>query len=141
MIGRKPLPPEQLIALLEAAIRDAPPFVYQEKLTDSDIRWLGRADALLEASGAITALVNFRAARQSLGHYRHSRNQLLIPLHDAYSKMELLVPAALQGAFIPGGDTWNGYAAIVKIMQIECDDLLVVDPYEDQRAIGTPFVG
>lgn len=129
MIGRKPLPPEQLIALLEAAIRDAPPFVYQEELTDSDIRWLGRADALLEASGAIPALVSFRTARQSLGGYGHSRNQLLIPLHDAYSKLELLVPAALQGAFIPGGDTWNGYAAIVKIMQIECDDLLVVDPY------------
>jgi hypothetical protein len=43
--------------------------------------------------------------------------------------MELLVPAALQGVFIPGGDTWDGYAAIVKIMQLECDDLLIVDPY------------
>ena len=42
--------------------------------------------------------------------------------------MELLVPAA-QGAFIAGGDTWNGYAAIVKIIQRECNDLLIVDPY------------
>lgn len=126
---RNKLPPEQMLALLEAAIRDAPLFVYQEKLSDSDVRWLGRADALLEASGAMAALISFRAARQSLGTYTHSRDNLLIPLHDAYSRIELLVPTALQGAFIPGGDTWNGYAAIVKIMQTECDDLLIVDPY------------
>jgi hypothetical protein len=129
MIRNKTPPPEQLLALLEAAIREAPPFVYQEELTDSDMRWLGRADALLEASGGVPALVSFRTARHSLGGYNHSREKLLIPLHDAYSRMELFVPAALQGAFIPGGDTWNGYAAIVKIMQLECDDLLVVDPY------------
>lgn len=129
MISSKTPPPEQLIGLLEAAIRDAPPLVYQEKLTDSDIRWLGRADALLEASGCLSALVSFRTARQSLGGYSHSRDNLLIPLHDAYSRMELLVPTSLQGAFIPGGSTWNGYAALVKIFQTECDDLLVVDPY------------
>ena len=58
-----------------------------------------------------------------------NNQSLLIPLYDAFSSMELLVPAAMQGAFIAGGDTWNGYAAIVKIFQTECDDLLVIDPY------------
>ena len=129
MIGRKSPPPEQLLALLETAIREAPAFDYHTALTDTDIRWLGRVDALLEATGAIIALVNFRTARQNLGTYTHSRNDLLIPLHDAYSRMELLVPTSMQGAFIPGGDTWNGYAAIIRIFQKECRDLLVVDPY------------
>lgn len=129
MIGPKSLPPEQLLALLEAAISDAPEFPYNGKLTDTDIRWLGRADALLDASGGVAALISFRTARQSLGTYTHNRDNLLIPLHDAYSRMELRVPAALQGAFIPGGDTWNGYAALVKIFQRDCDDLLIVDPY------------
>ncbi len=67
MIGSKSPPPEQLLALLEAAIRDAPPFVYQASLTDVDRKWLGRADALIEASGAMLALVAFRVARDSLG--------------------------------------------------------------------------
>ncbi|WP_144062048.1 hypothetical protein [Sphingomonas sp. MM-1] len=129
MIGRKSPPPEQLLALLEATIRDAPQFTYQEDLANNDRAWLGRADALIEASGAIPALVSFRTAREALGSYSHSRDKLLIPLHDAYSRVELSAPAALKGAFIPGGDTWNGYAALVSIMQTECDDLLIVDPY------------
>jgi hypothetical protein len=128
MFGQKAPSPEQLLALLEATIRDAPQFD-QQPLTDADMRWLGKADALLEASGAPMAIVSFRAARQALGSYRHSRSRLLIPLYDAYSQIELLAPPSAQGAFIPGGDTWNGYAALVRIMQTECDDLLIVDPY------------
>lgn len=129
MVSKNTISPEQLLALLEAVIRDAPPLDYQQSLTEADIRWLGKADALLEASKSISALAAFRAARARLGGYSHSRNDLLIPLYDAFSRIELLVPAAQQGAFIPGGDTWNGYAALVKIMQTECDDLLIVDPY------------
>jgi hypothetical protein len=129
MVLSKAPPPEQLLALLEAVIRDAPAFPYQGTLSDQDRRWLGKADALLEASGAIPALFRFRTARQGLGSYTHSRDNLLIPLHDAYSRIELMAPAALQGAFIPGGDTWNGYAALVRLFQRDCDNLLVVDPY------------
>lgn len=129
MIGLKSPPAEQLLALLEAAIRDAPPLIYQQPLTSADMGWLGRADALIEASGAIPALIGFRTARSALGTISHDRDNLLIPLYDAYSRVELMVPAASKGAFIPGGDTWNGYAALVRVMQTECDDLLIVDPY------------
>lgn len=121
--------PEQLLALLQAAIEGAPAFRYGETLTDEELRWLGRADALLEAAGAMTASINFRVARGQLGGYSHSRSNLLIPLHDAYSKIELMAPAAAQGSFIAGGDTWNGYASLVRLMQRDCDDLLIVDPY------------
>ncbi|MGB4828414.1 MAG: hypothetical protein WBP18_14300, partial [Paracoccaceae bacterium] len=43
--------------------------------------------------------------------------------------LELQVPASLQGAFIPPGETWNGYAALVRLVQTECESLLIVDPY------------
>lgn len=121
--------PEQLLALLEALIRETPTFKYQEPLSEDDLRWLGRANALLEASGATPALVSFRVARQGLGSFTHDRSALLIPLHDAYYRAELMAPAASQGGFIPAGDTWKGYAAIVKLVQRDCDELLVVDPY------------
>ena len=121
--------PEQLLALLEAVIRDAPAFEYQQPLSEAERRWLGRAEAIIEASGSMPALVEFRIARQNLGSYSHSRNKLLLPLHTAYGRVELHAPVAARGAFIPAGDTWNGYAALVKLIQNECDDLLVVDPY------------
>ena len=129
----RPVPPspDQLLALLEATIKAAPTLKYQATLSDDDLRWLGRAEALIEASGAVPALLDFRNARGNLGRYTHNREELLMPLHSAYSRVELTVPAASQGAFIAGGDTWNGYAALVRLFQQECDDLLVVDPYLD----------
>ncbi|ADL00034.1 hypothetical protein Bresu_0719 [Brevundimonas subvibrioides ATCC 15264] len=123
------LPPAQLLALLQSAIEEAPPFEYQTALTNEEIRWLGRADALLDAANATPAIVAFRMARTALGSYSHSRANLLIPLHDAYSRMELLAPTSMRGSFIAGGDTWNGYAALVRLMQTDCDNMLVVDPY------------
>lgn len=129
MTGKNTHSPEQLLALLEAAIRDAPAFVYQEPLTEKEVRWLGRADALLEASGAIPATIKFRVARDNLGSYLHDRNSLLIPLYDALSRVELRAPLSLQGAFIPPGDTWNGYASLVKIVETASDDIIIVDPY------------
>lgn len=122
--------PEQLLALLQAAIEQAPVFEYQMPLTDEEVRWLGRVDALLDVSGPISAIVSFRSVRQKIGiHNLFSRTDLLIPLHDAYSRMELKVPASMQGSFIAGGDTWNGYAALVRLMQNDCDDLFIIDPY------------
>ena len=131
-MNRPPAPsPEQLLALLEDTIKSAPAFPYQGGLSADDLKWLGRADALLEASDAVSALVHFRAARSAINSYSHSRENLLIPLYDAFSRMELSVPSANKGAFIPGGDTWNGYAALVAIFQKECDEIFVVDPYLD----------
>ncbi len=124
-----PPTPEQLLALLENVIRDAPNFEFEGSLTDQDLRWLGKADALLDASGSMAALVKFRSARQNINTYAHSRSNLLQPLHDAYSKIELTSPLNSQGSFIAGGDTWNGYAALVRIFQRDCESILIVDPY------------
>jgi hypothetical protein len=129
MISKPNPSPLQLLSLLQDAIRDAPALEYQVPLTETDRKWLGRVDATLDASGHVNASVNFRSARNQLDSYQHSRDAVLMPLYDVYSRMELLVPESMQGAFIPPGDTWNGYAAIVKLLQTECDDILIVDPY------------
>jgi len=42
-----------------------------------------------------------------------------------------MLPNAAQGAFIPGGSDWNGFAALAKIIQPHCDNQLLVDPYLD----------
>lgn len=123
------LTPELLLALLEAVIKEAPALEYEARLSETDLRWLARAEALLEASGAMTALMDFRSARRALGTYSHSVAAVLAPLHNAYCRTELKAPVAARGAFIPAGDTWNGYAALVKLIQTGCDDLLLVDPF------------
>jgi hypothetical protein len=122
--------PEQLLALLQATIREAPPLVYNEQRSEAELRWLGRAEAILASYPEMgRASVAFRIARSALNTLVHDRSNLLQPLYDALSMLELQVPAALQGAFIPAGDAWNGYAALVKLVQSPCDRLLIVDPY------------
>ncbi|MDB5663548.1 hypothetical protein [Cypionkella sp.] len=122
--------PEQLLALLQGSLRDIPTFGFNEvDLSDGSQRWLGRVDSILEASGKILASISFRVARDNIGSPRFKRDQLLQPLYDVLSDLELRVPAALQGSFIPPGDTWNGYAALVQLVQRDCTSLLIVDPY------------
>jgi hypothetical protein len=120
---------EQLLALLQAAIRDAPPLSYDQPRSETELRWLGRVDAILSAAGNYRASLDFRMSRGTIGTIIFDRNKLLQPLYDVASELELIVPGALQGAFIPPGDAWNGYAALVRLMQNECDTLLIVDPY------------
>ena len=121
--------PEQILALLKAAITDAPMFGYLESRTEEQLRWVARVDALLKFAGNIRASVAFDLAKLAIGSSNFDEGKLLQPLYDAYYLTELSVPSALQGAFIPPGDTWNGYAALVRILQDECDSLLIVDPY------------
>lgn len=129
MRNRRSVSDEELLALLEAAIMEAPEFLYGATLGDSELRWLGRAEALIEASDDIPSTVDFRFARKSIGSYKHSRSALLAPLHAAYARIELRAPKALRGAFIPAGDTWNGFAAIVNVLRNGAEDIFVVDPY------------
>ena len=121
--------PEQLLALVQAAIREAPTFGIGAAVNENQLRWLGRVDSLLAASGNSYAVKSFQAARRYVGTLALDRSVLLLPLYDVLSALELQVPSSLQGAFIPPGDTWNGYASLVKLVQTECDSLLIVDPY------------
>lgn len=57
------------------------------------------------------------------------RAELPQPLYNLFNDLELRMPAALQGAIIPPGESWNDYAALVRLLQNECDHLLIVDPH------------
>lgn len=128
------LPPEQLRALLEQAISSAPTLEFDKTRTIDEERWLSRAETLVEASGSVPDLLNFRVARGKLGTYHHSMSEIMGPLLNAFERVELYAPASGQGRFIPPGETWNGYAALVKVIQPPCTDLLIVDPYLDGGA-------
>lgn len=126
---------EQLLAILSALIREAPPFEYGAGRNVDDNAWLGRAEAVLDAAGNVAALIPFRTARDNLYSMRHDRNDLMVPLQFAYHRLELLMPAGAQGAFIPGDSSWNGFAALAKVLQPPCDEHFLVDPYLDASAV------
>lgn len=121
--------PEQLLSLLTDLLRDAPEFAYEAPITDKEMRWLGRAEAILAACNLLVDGGSFRSARRSLNTYSHSKSELLQPLYNAISHLELKVPSSMQGAFIPPGDTWNGYSALIKLVQVNCNQIFIVDPY------------
>ena len=128
------IPPEQLRALLEQTIRAAPALTPTVPLSEDDERWLAKAEALVEASGSLNDQLDFSMARRKLGTLAQSRTHIMGPLLKAFERVELHAPATGQGRFIPPGETWNGYAALVKIIQPPCTDILIVDPYLDGSA-------
>jgi hypothetical protein len=90
---------------------------------------LARAEAVIEAGNRVSDIVAFQTARSSIGTYSHSRTKILAPLLNTLERLELYAPTTGQGRFVPSGETWKGYAALVKIIQPACTDLLIVDPY------------
>ena len=120
---------EQMLALLADLIRTVPTFSHDKSVTPGDMRWLGRAAAALDASGATHALVAFRIEREKIGGIYFSQTKLVTPLHDAYARLELQSPAALQGAFIPPGESFMGFSALVRVVKSAERSLLLIDPY------------
>lgn len=123
--------PEELLALLAEAIRTVPMFDRFDDVTDDDLRWLARTHAILTASKNLKALTAYELARNSVGYSNFNKSKLMLALQDAYAHLELLIPLTLQGAFIPPGEAFNGYVALVRIVKSASKDLLLVDPYVD----------
>lgn len=132
---RNTITPEQLLSMLQALIRETPAFAENIPIGEAEIRWLGRVDALLASTGSVRPSIDFRIARSNIGTVLHSKHALLQPIYDALSGLELLVPPELQGAFIHAGNTWEGYAALVNIVQRESNSVFIVDPYVSSSVV------
>lgn len=119
------------MATFQQLVQSAPRFEYEVDLTEEDLRWLARAEAAITATKNLIHLVDFRSAKGNINTYSHSRDKLISPLLSSYYILELETPEAVQDHFIPPGDAWNGYAALVKIVQKASNSLLLVDQYMD----------
>ena len=134
MIQNSKIPADQLRAYLADLIATAPLFATTESLTEEESRWLARSEAVLSEVDSIKLTIDFRVARGNLLTSFQSREELLHPVLTAFYRMELASPVETQGIFIPAGDTWGGYAALVKVLGDRCKSILVVDPYLDGHA-------
>ena len=109
------------------------------------LKWLGDADALVVELGDIGLAATFRAAvEQGLPMedllYRESfASKVASYVYRALAIAEKRAPATAQGAFIPAGNVFDVMAAIGKVLNPATAEVLIVDPYMDEKAL-TDFV-
>ena len=125
---------EKLRAQLEHVIATAPPLEYDAPRTIEETRWLAKAEALVSTAGTIADTSDFRLARGKLDTYAHNPLEVLRPVMTAYYRIESMCPPSAQGVFIPQGDEWGGFAALVSLLSTERRTVLIVDPYLDANA-------
>jgi hypothetical protein len=99
--------------------------------------WIGRAAALIEATGDVADAVAFNMASQSLVGILRSENALRMTtiLYKALAKAELKASPAMRGTFIAAGNPFDAIAAIGRVLSSASTDVLLVDPYADANAL------
>jgi hypothetical protein len=133
---------EELYRHLGRLIEAAPKFSAQGKLSPEEMRWLGRARALILEGGDLNSRYRFETfARDMHSAMRLEALQWIMSLlYEELAAAELKAPASAQGAFIPASNRFDAFAAISKILQASKTDLLIVDPYLDETIL-TEFGG
>jgi hypothetical protein len=114
------------------------PDLTQERLSVDTLRWLGRAHALVYALGDTADALKIKMATDNLGN-SYSRwsaaQQVAATVHRALAMAELAAPVSAQGAFIPAGNAFDAMAAVGKVLSNASRDLLIVDPYMDEKVL------
>lgn len=129
--------PESLYIQLGRLVETMPDFTRAGPITAETNRWLGRAAALVEATGDTGDLITLKVAAQNLDTTLREMNVQTIAaiVHRALARAELKAPATSQGAFIPVGESFSALAAVSKVLATAHLDVLIVDPYADAKVL------
>lgn len=101
------------------------------------LQWLGRASALVQVAGVGGDPVLFSsvAGRLNSAAWKEAKTEIFAMLYRALARFELDAPAAVSGAFIPVGNSFDAYAAVSKILKTAKNDIFIVDPYLDETVL------
>lgn len=126
----------QLGRLIESAPQ---PNTSQSFSTPLGLQWLGRGHALVVEVGVAAGYdaIAFTQAMKDLsnGVYGNGISDIFKILYRALGHCELKSPSAVAGSFIPVGNSFDAFAALSKIFQTACKDVMIVDPYMDETAL------
>jgi hypothetical protein len=129
------LTPEALYLQLGSLVAEMPDLAHGP-ITPEMNRWLGRAVTLVEAMGDDTAALKTAVQFLALPDLREFNAQGIAAIvHAALAKAELGAPAAVQGTFIAAGHTFDAFAAVSRVLGTAKADVLMVDPYADEKAL------
>jgi hypothetical protein len=105
-------------------------------------RWVGRVTAVVDATGCIEELaaikVNLRVVSNlaiGLEAYR-TAHAIAVAIDTVIAKLELVLPAEAQGAFIPTGGVFDAFQAVAKAVAAAQHHVLLVDPSADETLIA-----
>jgi hypothetical protein len=130
------LTPEVLYLQLGQLVAEMPDLAKGSITADMN-RWLGRAAALVEATGDTFAHTMLTTATYSLNTAIREMNAQTIAavVHQALAKAELAAPAPVQGVFIATGHGFDAVAAVSKVLSTAKSDVLLIDPYADAKVL------
>jgi hypothetical protein len=131
------LTPEGLYLQLGRLVADMPSFEERGPVAADTNIWLARAAALLDLVADKGDCILFRLAVQSLTGTLHDSNVQTIKaiVYGALARAELAAPLSAQGAFIQAGAEFNAFVAFGKILHAATADVMIVDPYADEKAL------
>jgi len=134
--------PEVLYRQIGRLIETAPDFSGLGVLNAEQLRWLGRARALVVAGNDPALNVELDLAAKAMQSARRgdASQTIMRVLYSALASAELKAPPSAQGAFIPAGNRFDAFAALAKVLQTATVDVFVVDPYMDETVL-TDFAG
>lgn len=129
--------PEALYGQLKAVVASAPSMKYDEmrhehRLAVEFQTWINRALVLVSEALGTVGVAEFKAAQRNLGGMRgheEAVETIISLLYRSLAVIELELPAAAQGAFIPAGNEFDAMAAVSKIFGSAATEAMIVDPY------------
>jgi hypothetical protein len=130
---------EALYVQLGRLVETMPDLIHGARPLPADVhQWLGRAYALVAAAGDLTDAISFKGSipnlNSAIGKFDAAQNIASI-LYRGLAVAELRAPAAARGAFIPAGNSFDAFAAFAKLLGTARTDLLLIDPYMDEKAL------
>jgi hypothetical protein len=138
-VSRNPLrkmSAEALYTQIGQLIETMPDLQAMGPLSPETLRWLGRARVLVTEAEGLPTETEFKQHCNTLETDRFfGAERTAILLYRALATVETEVPASFAGAFIPAGNTFDAMAAATKIFALAKADLLIVDPYLDEKIL------
>lgn len=119
-------------------VRCMPDFDYSGPLKTEDNIWLARLSALLyEANDIVTytELNGFMISFTNAKYRNFGAQRIAYIAHQLLAKTELSAPVSDQGTFVPAGNAFDGLIAVGKIIAGAKKDVLIVDPYVDEKVL------
>lgn len=99
--------------------------------------WLGNLHAAVDHLAFGIDAMQVKVAGDHLGNAVHEQNvsTIMAAMYRAIAKLELMLPAAAQGAFLAAGSPFDALAATSKILDEARSEILFVDPYLGSKVL------
>lgn len=132
-----PIDPESLYLQIGQLIAEMPILNGQGPITPEINRWLGKASHLVKATGNTADYIFLTVSSNSLNSLPRENNAQKIAaiVYRALAAAEANAPAAVKGAFVGVGATFDALKTIREILIEAKQSVMIVDAYMDVKVL------